>query len=438
MPTDPEQSLDEGLLAEKNLRSQAPSFDLLANVSGDAMKERVQVWGSILTVCGPGYRGGKDYFYRDLGAPIVRLEARSLTGHGRDDLGIVRRVSEGDVSRDWFEVLSFLDKDEPTVTFGQEIAVVHGQSRIDNAVHATSGSIDVSVQPAHGWDASTYHELLANGVQPILLPWGTVKSQTFRFDGALFTKVHETAQPGTASAATATMVPRLPVDAEAARATVATRTAPTPSVATSAILDQYRRDQSVPPETTPRVDLAADLDGDGRPEHVLLMGRDLVVTGPSIGGGHGYSFLTLEMFATPADIGEITARDVTGQGAAQVLVRGTRHVTSTRGDPVDEDVIFIYAFHGGALARIFGIETARSQGANRVQGLVQFIPARSGHGLDIDVRPGRATGWTKASYPWPQERPGVGSTEPLLLPWGAIPSVRYAWDGAHFTASRRR
>jgi hypothetical protein len=67
-----------------------------------------------------------------------------------------------------------------------------------------------------------------------------------------------------------------------------------------------------------------------------------------------------------------------------------------------------------------------------VQGLVQFIPAPGGKVFDILSAPGRATGWTEKTYPWAQDTPGSGSLEPLLLPWGGIASVRYAWNGTTF------
>ena len=51
--------------------------------------------------------------------------------------------------------------------------------------------------------------------------------------------------------------------------------------------------------------------------------------------------------------------------------------------------------------------------------------------LDVDVRAGRATGWTDKTYPWPQDKPG-GAIEPLLLPWGGVgglspPSIMVFW-----------
>jgi hypothetical protein len=422
LPTDPEQALDEGLLKDRNLRGEAPTFDLLANVAGDGMKERIQVWGSTLTVCGPGYRGGKDYFFRDLGAPVVRLEARAVTRRAKEDLLVVRRVADGEVKRDWYEVLSFLDSDEPVRTFGQEVAVVRGAQHVDDAVRVGQGEIEVSVQPARGWDASSYREAMATDVAPVLLPWDGVKSQTFRFDGARFTKVSEVPQPGARPAAS-------PEPAPHAAATPASAPVPTPG----ALLAQYRRDRGLRPDVQPRSELSADLDGDGQPEHVTLIERDLVVTGPSLGGGRAYSSLTLQQFTAPAEIHEVTAKDLVGQGASQLLVRGTRHVApATGGEAVDMDVLLIYALRSGTLTRVFGAETARSLAGKRVQGVVQFVPARGGQGLDIELRPARVVGWTQATFPWPQEQPGTGAVEPLLLPWGGVDSQRYAWDGSRF------
>jgi hypothetical protein len=439
LPTDPEQSLDEGFLKDHGLRGQAPTSDLLADVAGDGMKERVQVWGSTLTVCGPGYRGGKDYFFRDLGGQVVRVEARPVARRSKDDLVVVRRVVDGDVKRDWFEVLSFLDRDDPERTFGQEIAVVEGERRLETAVHAVAGQIEVSTLPARGWDGASYRVPAASDVFAVLLPWGQVRSRTYRFDGARFAMVREVGQPGVAPEAAA--APRIRTDDAAPRpnetpaalpASSAGVPASVPAASPGALLEQYKRDHRLAASTSPRTELSADLDGDGRPEHIALVGRDLVVSGPSIGRGRSYSSLTLEQFAAPTDIHDVTARDLAGQGAAHVVVRGTRHVTPAGGAVVDEDALFIYALRGDALARVFGIETARAQGGKRVQGLVQFVPSRTGRGFDVDVRPGRAVGWGRTTYPWPEETPGSGAVEPLLLPWGSVKSARYAWDGSRY------
>ena len=90
---------------------------------------------------------------------------------------------------------------------------------------------------------------------------------------------------------------------------------------------------------------------------------------------------------------------------------------------------------GNSLQRIFSIETGREQGDKRLQGLVQFVPAKGGKGFDIDVKPGTPKGWTEKTYPWPQDKPG-GQIEPLLLPWGPIKSLRYSWNGTQYVAAQ--
>src|SRR5262249_24573018 len=156
-----------------------------------------------------------------------------------------------------------------------------------------------------------------------------------------------------------------------------------------------------------------------RPERVLLVGKELVVFGPGFRGGNQYATIALSQFNEASDLKDVTARDLTGDGAADIVVRGARHVTTSGpGEPVLLEAMFIYQVRSAQITRVFAIETAREQGNKRVQGLVQFIPAKAGW-FEIDVRPGTARGWTEKTFPWQQEQPG-GAMEPLLLPWGGI------------------
>ncbi len=404
------------------------------------MKERIAVWGSYLTLCGPGYRGGKEYFFRDLGGELVRLEARDVTGRGKDDLVVRRRLTVEGSTRDWFEVLSVLKGDEPSTTFAHEIVVAKDGKRVSNALHLGAKQIDVSVEPASGWDVSTYREPPVDGVEPILLPWGPTRAQTYRFDGALFTKSHEDRQtpaPGSPPPGSpGGIAPSLPFRSEPATPPVVATlplTVRTGDLAAQ-VFAQYRRDQGVSPDVRPKVDVQVDVDGDGRPERVVLIGRDIVVSGPGFKGGNQYAFLTLSQFDSGSDVHDMSARDLTGDGAADLVVRGTRHVTVAGfGLPLELDATFVYQVKAGAIVRIFAIETGRTQSGRRAQGQVQFVPAKDGRGFEIDVRPGRVTGWTSKTYPWAQDQPGSGVLEPLLLPWGGIPALRYGWNGSAFT-----
>jgi hypothetical protein len=260
-----------------------------------------------------------------------------------------------------------------------------------------------------------------------------VKSRTFKIENG--------------KVAIASEVPQTPSGAPAAKvassgASAPAADVPTPAVSTAAapnlskqVLDAYMHDAGIAATTKPRFDLAVNVDGDAKPERVALFGRDLVVMGPGFKGGTGYSRLSLSQFNEDKDVAELTARDMDGDGAAELIVRGQRHVKA--GDQnVDVDAQFIYQVKGGNLARVFSIETGREVSGKRVQGQVQFVPAKKGKGFDILVSPGAAKGWTKETYPWPQDKPGAGSIEPLLLPWGGIPNVRYVWNGSQFAAEK--
>jgi len=436
LPTAPEQALVEMFLAPKGLLQTLPKFELLADITGDSMKERVAVYDHYLTVVGPTYREGKEFFYRDLGAQVTGLEARDVTGRGKRDLVLHREFGSGASTREWLDVWTFFG-DEPTTTFSHEISVASGGKRVADAVHLGRGEIDVTYEPATGWDAASYDEPRASDTEPVILPWGQVKSQTFRFDGKTFLKAREVAQKGIAP------TQRVIATAPTTTATPITTTRVEPATPaqhaggnlSSQLLARYRADRGVPASERPRVDIQVQVDGDARPERVLLIGRDIVVFGPGFKGGNGYAYLTLSQFDGPSDIEEMTARDLTGDGAADLVVRGVRHVNAQmpdgRAGRIDSHVMFVYQVKNEQLTRVFGIETARAEGQKRIQGLVQLVPGRGNHGFDVDVRPGVARGWTQRTYPFSQDPPG-GALEPLLLPWGGIDHLHYAFNGTAF------
>jgi hypothetical protein len=52
----------------------------------------------------------------------------------------------------------------------------------------------------------------------------------------------------------------------------------------------------------------------------------------------------------------------------------------------------------------------------------------------LELSPGRATGWSEKTYPFPIDRFPYGGLEPLLVPWGDVKSKRYRFDGSAFVA----
>src|SRR5262249_19636099 len=148
------------------------------------------------------------------------------------------------------------------------------------------------------------------------------------------------------------------------------------------VLEAYLKDASLSPGTKPRFDLEVNVDGDAKPERVALFGRDIVVLGPSFKGGAGYDRFTLSQFAADKCVAELTARGLSGNGAPVLIVRGTRHAKSQTGETIDIDGLFVYQVKGGNVGRVFAIETGREMGGKRVQGLVQFVPAKGGKGFE--------------------------------------------------------
>jgi hypothetical protein len=435
VPSEPELAMIEALLAPKGLTKRAPDAEIVADLTGDGVRERVAVWENLLTVCGSSYLGGTGYFYRDLAGELTRLDVRDVTGRGRGDVILRRRQSVGDGTREYVEVLGAAGNDQQLqLTFAHEIAVRHSDRHVDDAVRISRGEIEVSVLPATNWDPASYTEPIATDVEPVLLPWGGVKSQIWKWDGTRFAKTRVVEQreqlpPGTPAAARA-------ASEDASRLLPRPPEPPTPTVTrggdlSAALLDRYRKDRGIPGSLAPKVDLQVHVAGDARPERVLLLGRDIVVFGPGFRGGTEYAYLTLAPFADARDISDLSARDLTGDGAADLIVRGVRHV-SAPGGAVESDVMLVYRVDDDAIVRIFGIETGRGKGKKHVQAMVQFVPSADAKAFDILAAPGRASGYTKKTYPWAQEQPGSGDLEPLLLPWGGIRSLRYAWSGTQF------
>ncbi|HEX7667559.1 MAG TPA: hypothetical protein VF407_23665, partial [Polyangiaceae bacterium] len=428
LPTEPEQSIVEGLVQAKNLPS-TPKFEIFADVAGDTMKERIAIYGHWLTVCGPTYHGGKDFFAKDLTGETLKIEAKSATGGAKEDLLITRRISRPNGgTRDWFDVFTF-PNDEAETAFSHEIEVKSADGKkVSDALRVGDREIDVTADSVSGWDATTYKEPLVGDADPILLPWGPIKEQVYKASGGKFAKVKEVPNPQAVKTAPATHE-ALPQDVP----TPPVQKTPSASELGKELLAQYKKDHGVPASASPTADLQVHVAEDPKPERVLVYGRDLVVLGPGFRGGTSYAYLSLSQFSSDADVKEVTARDLTGDGAADILVRGVRHVAQPSGPPVDSDQLFVYRIGtDGAISRIFSIETARELGGKRVQGLVQFIPAKSGKGFDVMASAGKATGYTKETFPWTEQAPGSGPTEPLLLPWGSLKNARYAFNGTQY------
>ncbi|MFS8068885.1 MAG: hypothetical protein ACMG6S_21200, partial [Byssovorax sp.] len=425
--TEPEQSLFDGLIREKSLRG-APRYNLLADVAGDVMKERVLVFDRWLVVLGSSFRKGSEYYYGDLGVAgdqIPSCEVRDLTGDGQSEIILRKRFVSGSRTREILQVMSFGSGEAPLPIFQHEVGIsTDAGSVTDEITFAADGaktSIKITPGKATGFNAGNYREPTETAYDPVLLPWGAIASQTYRFNGKEFTRTTEEKQAPTAA------------PAAAAAASAALPKAPPPPSAgelLEKVHDLYKKDRGV--SGRPRFDFTADLTGDKQAERVLLHDRDLVIFGKGFKGGTGYTFLTLSPFASSADILDVTARDVTGDGKVEVVVKGVIHAGAPKdagGGTVDREVVMIYQMAGDGLKRVFAAEIARAIGRKRIQGAIGF----AGKGNEIELAAGKAVDWTEKTYPFNQDPSAVGGIEPLILPWSSAHVVRYRWTGSGFS-----
>ncbi|WP_437630569.1 hypothetical protein [Sorangium sp. So ce854] len=432
LATEPELAVIDGLLRSKGIRG-APRYDLVADVAGDAMRERVTVYERYLVVLGPGFRKGAQYYFEDLGVDasegmLPSLTARDLTGDGQAELILRKRSGTGGRYREVMHVLQFGAGDTPRPIFQHEVAIATDKGSVVNEVDFVpdGGKVAIRVQPgkATRYDASNYAEAVETTYAPLLLPWGPIKSQLYKLNGGVFTKASEERQAAAAA-------PR-PAAARADDARPAAKPALSPGEMLDKVYALYRRDRGAS-SSKPRFDLGADVAGGREPERVLLHDRDIVVFGKGFRGGAGYAYMTLAQFASPADIRSVRALDLTGDGKADIIVHGTVRAAAPKdagGGTVDRDVVLIFRIEGEGIQRVFAAEVARSIGDKKIVGELKFV--RVGDKVGIELAPGRAVEWTEQTYPFNQDKGPVGGFEPLLLPWGGAQPVRYVWNGSTF------
>lgn len=416
----PEQALADGLVRDKRLGP--PEHTVTANVAGDAMLERVLVHDRYLVVLGPTFRGGTQYYFRDLAVPdktvsITRVEARDLDGDGRDELVLTKRLTSNKAAsaggrrafRDHLEILSFGKSDVPSILLLAEIAVGGEKGAITNPIRigaeAGKGVITIGPATAHQADADTWSEPVESTIDAAPTPWGRIESRVYKWKGGAFV-----------------------IDSEKTRAEAPPKPAPLASSAkpapppppaapdASKVYEQYKRDRSV--RTAAAATLTANFSGDARPEKVALHDRDLVVWGPGFKGGAAYAYTTLG-FAKASDILRVSAVDATGDGHAEIVVRGLLRAQHGS-DEVVREIELVFSVGEQGIRRVFGAELARSIGQKRVEGTVSY-----GRGGKLVLSSGKATGFTKESYPFAQDTAPVGGLEPLLLPWGGTTKVEY-------------
>jgi hypothetical protein len=427
------------LVRDKGLSSN-PSREVYGNVSGDGMVERVAVFGPYLAIVGPAFRGGKEFYYGELGVEdasmVTRLELEDFDGDGRDEVVVQKRVGTKDKYRELVQVMKIGKDDTPFLAFTHEVGIKTPDGSVANRVSVKGGAIEISQGESEGFEPATYDEVMPAEYGSALLPWESVKSRSFKWQGGALKPSGETNWTPKVSAKGAKAPGKAPSGGAAAAAAPVGPPAPRPPSADE-MLDRvyalYKRDRGASGKA--RFDFVTDVAGDKGPERVVIHEKDIVVFGKGFKGGASYAYITVGV-ADGRDILDATARDLTGDGKAEVIVRALLHAKASKalgGDVVDRYALFIYSLQGEAVTRVFAAETGRAVEKDRVLGTVAFLPAEKG-AQRIELRSGKAVGWTEKSYPFPEDTTTAGGLEPLLLPWSSTEARRYKWSGTAFVA----
>ncbi len=438
-----EAGLDAALLKPQNLGT-TPAREIVGNVGGDGMVEKVAVYGNYLTITGPRFRGGKEFYFGELGVQgaemVKKLDLHDFDGDGIEEIVVQKRIGASDQYREILEVLKVGKDDTPFPAFDHEIAIKTPDGLIENKVKIDGATIEVSQGDAEGFEPDTYDQPLAGGMPSALLPWESIGSRTFKWQGSGFNKGEEKSwepkvskgKGGGKSAAGGSPKKKK----KASRAASDEPPAPPPPRAPTAeeMLDRvyalYRKDRGSGGK--PRFDFVTDVAGDRGPERVLIHEKDIVVFGKGFREGLSYAFITIGV-GDSKDILDATARDLTGDGKAEIIVRAVMHAKASKelgGDSVDRHAFMVYGIQGDKVVRIFAAETGRGVGKDQVFGAVAFEPDKKG--LAIELRPSRAVGWTQKNYPFPADTTTAGGLEPLLLPWGDSSKRRYRYNGSAY------
>lgn len=423
----PAQSLQRGLLREKGIVGN-PSVDVVADVAGDPMKERVLLYDRFVVVYGPRFRKGKEYYWADLDADpksgqLPMFEVRDVTGDGKAELVMRKRVSRGGGWRELLQVLSFRG-DTPQPVFEHETGISSSVGTIENEVQLVrSGggyAIQISLGSHRGYDAGNYAEPTDTSREPLLLPWGTVRSRTYVWDGSRFVKKSEQTKEADAAP------PPRPAGPPPPRP-------PTADELLDQVFSLYKKDHKISKDAQPSFDFVTNVAADGQMERVICHGRDLVVFGKGFREGRGYVSMTMPQFTSNQDIHHVSAHDLTGEGHADIIVRGSQRTKAPEniGDgELVREVLYVYKVDETTITRVFAAETAVAFEDQRIHSLLAFVPSSTG--LDIEVRPGRAVGWDRATWPYAQDTEAVSGVEPIVLPW-TEDAVRYRYADGRFS-----
>lgn len=474
--TESEYPLVTGMLREKSISGE-PAREAFGNVGGDSHWERVALFEKYLVILGANFHGGKEFVMTELSVSrakaVQRLELVDFDGDGASEILLVYRVGSSDDYREVLQVLKVKADESLSAAFVHEVGMKTAAGELHNAVRVVrnggKAQLEIAQGDCDGYEKEGYSEPKPSDMEAALLPWDSIKDKTYAWASSDFQKTAETKQTPKAGGKTAgankvarsSGARRTSSDDGGSPATSGHAAPPPPRPPSGEeLMDQiyalYRKDRGVKSKQ-PRFDFVTDVAASDANERVLVHERDIVCFGKAFRDGQSYVYTSIGV-ASPDDIIDMTARDLTGDGKAEILVRAIVHAKGSldsdktadrkpekkpgkksdkksekRGDEksVDRLVFMVFQVKEDSIKRIFAAETGRSFDGNLLLGGLRFV--ESGQGLEIELLAGRAHGFTKATYPFPEDSSPAGGFEPLSLPWGSQGARRYRFDGSRYS-----
>ena len=405
-----------------------PRFDLRGDVFGDGRAERVIVVDRYLVVTGEGYKDGESCDYVQLPIAVesdVRTaRLRDLTGDGRSELLLRFRHRTDFGSREVWRAIGFTEAG-PQALLSLETMRRSASSRVEATVEVLGSGrrrppiVRVRAGRAQGPDPRLVPLDRVSDDAPVLVAWGLVIQRDYQWDRTRFSVRREIAN-------NVVLAPARPAGPEQPPRPKAPASASAPAAQLDAVVALFRRTRGLGPEVAPRFAIQANVAEDARAEQVQVLGTLLLVAGPGFRGGRGYVYIELPV-DRPEDVLAVTARDVTGDARADVLVRVRQHLGE-----LQRDVLVGYRIDGRSPARFMALPLRYRQGMRSIENQVRFLT--TGRGCEIRVTPGRARGWSEQSFVYSPD--GSDGVLPILLPWRDGP-VRYRFDNGSLLRAER-
>lgn len=170
----------------------------------------------------------------------------------------------------------------------------------------------------------------------------------------------------------------------------------------------------------PRFDQRANVAGDATPERVIIVDKYVLVYGKAFKQGESYAYFTLP-YGMGGGLVSAELADVTSDGRAELLTR-----VRQRNDLGARELFVVLALEEDSIAPLFTLELKKEAKGGFIESTLSVDKKSAPPRIQVSV--GRAQGLDERTY---QESPARDAL-PILLPWGAVESRSYAFEGGTF------